>query len=143
MGERFDIGKNWVVFAETKIPSLEPGLHSIVMWGDDRPGLDPITLLLEGKVLYGGVDNLQTKTREAVFVELSETVHGQWTKIALVYRAERNVVQLYLDNVLVADSICSFKPSIDRPMPVRVGGAWGTAQRFRGQLRNLAIANFD
>ena len=55
----------------------------------------------------------------------------------------QRVLQLYVSDTLVADSIAPFQPNIDRAMPVRIGGAGGDGQRFRGELRNLVMTNFQ
>jgi hypothetical protein len=142
MGEKFDISKNWLVSVEARAPAVDPGFQVIVMWGDDRGGMDAICLMLEGKALWGSSDDCQTNTRTAVTSELPPGAEGKWTKMTFVYRAEENVLQLYVSDTLVADSVAPFKPNIDRAMPVRIGGAGGDGQRFRGELRNLVFTNY-
>src|SRR5262249_43192250 len=81
VGDDFDLGKSWVLFAEVQIPAFEPDVHIIFLLGDDRIGMDPISMMLANNKLFGTVDDCRTNTRQGVAVELGPERLKTWTKV--------------------------------------------------------------
>ena len=101
-------------------------------WGDDRPGLDPAFFNLDGKTITGVMDNC-SGAHQRVTGKLPATVVGSWTRVEFVHRADESVLQIYLNGLLIADSLYNFKLGLDPAMPMHVGSRGGGIDRFTGE----------
>jgi len=66
---------------------------------------------------------------------------GTWIKVTFCYNGASREVGLYLNDRLIRQELSLILPSVDRPMPVWLGGINSNGQRFRGKIRKLVLGN--
>jgi hypothetical protein len=137
----FDIGRSWALSFDFQTADFDKEPRAIFLWGDDRAGQDPILVRLWGSTLEVALSNCHENTLHAIKLEPAALMAGQWLKLTFCYHAATREVELYLDDSLVRRELSAVFPTVDRPMPVWLGGANAVSQRFPGKLRKLRLEN--
>jgi hypothetical protein len=149
IGKTFDVRKSWVLSLEASIPNLDPGWHALFIWGDNRPGRDVVYIRLSGKTLEAFIADCRDDTKQGLLFDLDSRSIGKWVKIAFHYDASAPRIRLYVNEKLIKEEKCTVTPTLDRPMPIYLGGANAdprkrkekNSQCFVGQFRSLSLAN--
>ncbi len=112
-------------------------------WGDDRAGCDPVFVEQNGTNLSVAVSNCHVNKLHSLTTDIRHYRPNTWVKLALCYGGNSKELELYLDGKLIKREVSTIVPSVDRPMPLWLGG-WGQDNancRFRGKLRLIWLSN--
>jgi len=121
-------------------PTAESG--TIVSRALDEPEGKGFGLVLSSGHL--GANLLQRWLDDGVRVESEATVPlNQWSQVSLTYDGSRlaSGVRLYLNGRPLSTKVHLdyMNQPFDVKQPLRIGGGWGTASRFRGQISEVRI----
>ncbi len=140
VGNGFDITKSWVLYFDF-FPTDLAQSGQMLLWGDDRPGRDAIYVLQRNDKVEAVLENCHDNTGHGMQADLTDAETGQWNKLRFCYHAASREVELSINNRLIRKERSKILPSVDRPMPVFLGGANYQDQRWRGRIRNLGLGN--
>ena len=74
-------------------------------------------------------------------VDLTNANATGWIRVTFCYRTATKELELFIDGKLERLEPCNVVPVVDREMPVWLGGANATDQRFQGKIRGLWLSN--
>ena len=140
MGDSFEVSATWELSFKFVAPRFEAGWHQLVCWGDDRPGRDPLYVRLDGNKLEAAVGDAHANTMQRIvlFLEAGATRKP----VSVRFRYTPGQLDLW-GNDVHRTLKCDVVPALDRPMPLLIGGANATTQRFTGTVSSLRLANIS
>lgn len=134
-----DVSQSWALTFDLFATSLDPGLHVLVIWGDERAGRDVIYVRLDGSRLEFVIQDSATNGGHGISLNLEPMVLNRWVPLSLRYEAASPLLEATVDGQVVGRERPSVAPLLDRPMPIWIGGASATEQRFLGRIRHLIL----
>jgi hypothetical protein len=148
IGPRFDITKSWSLALELLFPDYQAEQRLPFIWGDERPGRDPIYLRQEGTTLFAVIQNSHDNSSDCIKASLKDIPSQQWVRVLFAYVNPPGDLLLFLDGRLIERKVAAASPTVDRPMPIGLGGGYiggktPTFQRFKGKIRNLRLGNLE
>jgi hypothetical protein len=148
IGPQFDIKKSWSLSLELLIPDYQAEQRLPFIWGDERPGRDPIYVRQEGTTLFAVIQNSHDNSGDQIKASLKDIPSRQWISVLFAYVNPPGDLLLYLDGKLIERKVATASPTVDRPMPIGIGGGYmggktPTFQRFKGKIRNLRLGNLE
>eukprot|EP00456_Euglypha_rotunda_P066033 TRINITY_DN567_c0_g1_i1.p1 TRINITY_DN567_c0_g1~~TRINITY_DN567_c0_g1_i1.p1 ORF type:complete len:488 (+),score=90.74 TRINITY_DN567_c0_g1_i1:6383-7846(+) len=139
--QTFDLRKSWLLSLEFQPPNLDGGPHLVFFWGDGRAGKDPLFVRLDGNLLWAACADCSVNQGHALPHQLLATDVSQWINVKFIHDALTGELEFYVNYRRVARESTKFTPSVDRGMPLCLGGTDGGDQRFVGQVRNVWLGN--
>ncbi|HUG71284.1 MAG TPA: LamG domain-containing protein [Pirellulaceae bacterium] len=132
----FDPTKSWRLSMQVNASSHPDG--SLLCWGDDRAGQDPICIKAGPDYITGWVMDTTRKDGTTNLPKMSITWPG-WHDVELVHDAVAKVVQLRVDEECQNVAV-SYPPRADRAMPVHLGGVgMPSLHAYPCHIRNLRL----
>lgn len=143
MSQSFDITKSWAVSIDFQLTDFGGKDRLLLLWGDERPGRDPIFLRQVGPRLGAVLSNCDDNTGQEISTDITGLSLQSWHKVTFCYFEPTREAALYLNGKLIQRDLCNIVPANDRPQPVWLGGSNATAQRFQGKLKNVRVGNLE
>jgi hypothetical protein len=141
LAKTFDITRSWVLATEFQLTDLKDGSRQIFFWGDDRVGRDPVYVRQIGTQIAFIAGDTVNGTEHEIRFPLTQQHVQRTTRAIFRYKAATQEFDLYIDGQFLRRDRSVIMPTVDKPMPMWLGGVNAKDQRFTGKVLYLWLSN--